>query len=312
MLDFVRAAVAIGAYVLLLLGASLAARIVDKRRKPPTIRAFPRPLPAGAAAWDDTGLGAGVAVTVNGRNVALDLARAGRGLGAAPLAVAIAIECTDLDERSLATTAAYAMAGLVGWVLAATLCSRALLGRALGTELARGNLAAGVAVAAGTIGTGLVASRAFAGTDVAGLWLSLGFFVLGIVSLLIATILFRALTTYDDAAQVEGGNLAAAISYAGLLIAVALLIAAALAGEAESMRSALIGYAKALAFLLALPVLRQLVLPWLLFGRAPRLRGGPLDDAIANDHAVGIAALEASAYIAAALLIGAFGHEVHD
>ena len=50
----------------------------------------------------------------------------------------------------------------------------------------------------------------------------------GVVALALYVALFRALTTYDDAEQIQGENLAAALSYAGVSVAIALVLAAGL------------------------------------------------------------------------------------
>src|SRR5262249_51980868 len=98
---------------------------------------------------------------------------------------------------------------------------RLLLQARLPAEIARGNAAAGVAAGAHYVATAIITSRAVAG-DPHDIGLSLGFFVLGQATLHGFITLFRALTTYDDAEQIHGENLAAALSYGGVSIAVAI------------------------------------------------------------------------------------------
>ena len=58
----------------------------------------------------------------------------------------------------------------------------------------------------------IITSRCMAGNDVGTLGISVVFFVLGQVTLHVFVSLFRALTTYDDAEQIAGENLAAALT----------------------------------------------------------------------------------------------------
>jgi len=170
-------------------------------------------------------------------------------------------------------------------------------------EVERGNVAAGVAASANYIAVGILSSRAIAGTDLRGLGLSMSFFGIGIVTLGVFVTLFRALTTYDDAEQIQGGNLAAAISYAGVTLAVSVLVARALDGDFEGWRTSLIGYGMLVATGLVLYPVRQIIVQGLILGRAPTLRGGALDEAIGVDRRSGMALMEALTYFAAAMTI---------
>jgi uncharacterized membrane protein YjfL (UPF0719 family) len=142
-----------------------------------------------------------------------------------------------------------------------------------------------------------------AGHDMESLGLSLVFFVIGQLTLHVFVSLFRALTTYDDGEQIAGENLAAALSYAGIAIAVSIIIARATEGEFTGWESSLKGYGGVVAAALALYPVRQLFVQMLLL-RAPfALRGGPLDEGIDVQRSEGIGALEAATYVATALSI---------
>ncbi len=179
-----------------------------------------------------------------------------------------------------------------------------LLSSRLPKEIERGNVAAGVAAAANYIATGIITSRAIAGSGLHDLGIALVFFVLAQITLHVFSALFRALTTYDDAEQIAGENLAAALSYAGLLIAVAIVVARAVQGdEFTGWEPALKGYGLVLLSLLAFYPVRQLFVQMLLLHAPLSLRGGKLDAAIANERNVGMGALEAATYVATALAI---------
>jgi len=178
-----------------------------------------------------------------------------------------------------------------------------LLQSRLPKEIERGNAAAGVAAAANYIGTGIITSRAVAGNDLRGLGLSLVFFVLAQVTLHLFVSLFRALTTYDDAEQIAGENMAAAMSYAGLLVAVAIVVARAVDGEFVGWNASLRAYGRMLLAVIALYPVRQVFVQMVLM-RAPfALRGGRLDAAVGADRNIGMGALEAATYVATALAI---------
>lgn len=196
--------------------------------------------------------------------------------------------------------------GVVGVVLIAVtgeLGVRLLLSSRLPKEIERGNTAAGLAAGAHYVATGIITSHAMAGNDVKTLGISVVFFVLGQITLHVFVSLFRALTTYDDAEQIAGENLAAALSYAGAAIAVAIIIARATEGEFTGWESSLKGYGGVLACVVALYPVRQVFVQMLLLRAPLKLRGGPLDQGIAVDRSEGIGALEAVTYIATALSI---------
>ncbi len=203
--------------------------------------------------------------------------------------------------RDAMVCAAFGLLGLALVVVTGRLSNRALLGGALAAEVGKGNVAAGVAVGAHYVATGLLVSRAVAGSDVRGLGLSVAFFVLAFVTLHLFIALFRAVTAYDDAEEIRGENVAAALSYGGLAISVALLVARALEGDFAGWGVSLRGYGVGVAWVLALYPVRQLVVQSLLLGAPPALRGGRLDTAIAQDRNLGMAALEAATYLATAL-----------
>ncbi len=220
----------------------------------------------------------------------------------AAAAVRNTIEGEDLGRDAL-WASAMAILGLLLLVASGRVGIMLLLRSRLPHEIERGNTAAGVAAGAHYVATGIITARAVAGNDLQSLGLSLAFFVLAQVTLHVFVSLFRALTVYDDAEQIQGENLAAAISYGGVAIAVAILIARALEGDFVSWGVSLRGYGVALLFAFALWPVRQLFVQGLLLGFTPTLRGGKLDDAIAAHRNLGMGMLEAVTYVATALSI---------
>ena len=198
---------------------------------------------------------------------------------------------------------AFGVAGVLLIAITGHFGVRLLLHSRLPAEIERGNVAAGLAAGAHYIATGIITSRAMAGDDMKELGISVVFFVLGQVTLHIFVSLFRALTTYDDAEQIAGENVAAALSYAGAAIALAIIIARATEGEFTGWDSSLKGYLGVLACVLALYPVRQVFVQMLLLRSPLKLRGGPLDEGIAVQRSEGIGALEAVTYVATALSI---------
>lgn len=198
--------------------------------------------------------------------------------------------------------AAYGVIALAAAMVMGRLGVRLLLGD-LRAELARNNTAAGVAAAAQILASALVTSRAVVGSDLHGIGLSLAFFVIAQATLLVFVSLFRALTTYDDAEQIHGENVAAAVSYAGVTVAIGIVVARAVEGDFEGWLTSLKGYGGVLLSLLALWPVRQLFVQSLLLRAPVHVRGGALDVAIAERRSTGMAALEAASYVATALAI---------
>ena len=206
-------------------------------------------------------------------------------------------------RADLAWTAAFGALGLAMVLVVGGLSLRTLLRARLPAELARGNVAAGLAAASHVVATGVLAARAVAGHSLYAVGLALAFFALALVTHGLFVALFRALTTYDDAEQIQGENLAAALSYAGVTVAVAVLVARGLEGDFAGWSASLRGFVGVVAWCFALYPVRQIVVEGLLLGARPSLRGGALDQAIGTERSEGMAVLEATVYLGTALAI---------
>jgi uncharacterized membrane protein YjfL (UPF0719 family) len=241
-----------------------------------------------------------------GRNVAYQLVQSGHLLAALLLVPGIVHEALTHDTLASAAlwAVAFALAGIALIQVVGELGIRLLLRATLAKELETGNVAAGIAAGANYVAVGILAAPAIAGSDLSGLGLSVTFFALSVATLAAALALFRALTTYDDSEQIQGENLAAAVSYAGVSVAIAMVLSRALTGgDFAGWGSALAGFASVAVWVLALYPVRQLLVQGLVLGRAPTLRGGSLDDAIGTERNVGMAVMEALTYLATAVAI---------
>ncbi|MEP7126245.1 MAG: DUF350 domain-containing protein [Byssovorax sp.] len=210
-------------------------------------------------------------------------------------------------SRDILWASVFGVASLALFIATGRLGISVLMRSKLPQEIERGNVAAGLAAGASYIATGIITSRSVAGSDLRGLGLSLAFFVIAQLTLHLVIIAFRALTAYDDAEQIQSENLAAAVSYAGLTIAVALIIGRALEGDFVNWATSLAGYGKALLFVVALYPVRQILVQMAFLGGGFSFHKGSLDQAIEERRNTGAAALEAASYIATALLVARLG-----
>jgi len=238
-------------------------------------------------------------------NAARHLLDVGQILGVFLVAAAVVKNC--VRGESIAADALSAGGfGILGLALIAVMGrmgTQLLLQSRLPSEITRGNVAAGLAAGSHYVATGIVAAHAIAGSKLRDVGLSLFFFVLAMAALWAFVTLFRALTTYDDAEQIQGENLAASISYSGLSIAVAIIVGCALDGDFVSWETSLKGFGAILLLTLALYPVRQLFVQSLLLGAPLALRGGRLDTGIGTERNEGIGALEAVSYVATALSV---------
>jgi uncharacterized membrane protein YjfL (UPF0719 family) len=168
----------------------------------------------------------------------------------------------------------------------------------------RHNIAAAIVVAGSYVATSLTYSGALSGEG-GGLWILLLFFVLGQLALFGITYGFRWLTSYDDVQEIAAGNMAAAFALAGLLIAVGLIVSWAVSGTYTGFFRSLGSFVLSLLDVLALYLVRQVVVDYVVLGGAIRWRGSMLDSEIAQDKNVAAGLLEATAYVTAALFVTA-------
>jgi uncharacterized membrane protein YjfL (UPF0719 family) len=251
--------------------------------------------------------GPSVAPTEGGTSLrtARAVVRAGFVLGLS-LAMGAAVEGA-FDERNgragLAWSAAFTLGAALLLLLLPRASSLLLLGAAGRPRVTDTNLAAAVALSGNRIAVGVVLSHCFYGADLPTLLTSLSFVVVSFVALVAMQWLYVRLTHYSDSEEIEGGNAAAALCFAGVTIAFSIIVGNAVWGEFTGWRSSLTRFGVALLLALGLYPVRQLVVRGVLLGLRPTARGGELDHAIAQDRDVAVGAVEGLAYIAAALLL---------
>ena len=197
----------------------------------------------------------------------------------------------------------FSAVALVAFLLATTLLNQALLRGRLRAEIRRNNLAAGLIAAAHAVATGNVAAHCFAADSLANLPVGAVFFGVSEVALVVLSLLFRALTAYADDQEILGENMAAAISYSGLLVALSLVVGHAADGAFVGWIPALRSFALFLLCALLLYPVRQVVVARLLLGLPVTWRGGALDRAIAQDRSWLVSCVEAAGYLASAFLL---------
>ena len=205
-------------------------------------------------------------------------------------------------RADLLWTAVFGGCAVVLLAVAGSLGIRVLLRAQLPVQIRRGNLAAGIAAGAHYAATGLVVARCFYGDDVGTLGLSVVFFVIAQVTLHLLVALFRSLTVYADDQEIAGENVAAALSYAGAMLAIAVIVGHAAEGDFDGWGQSLRAYGLALLSALVLYPVRQLLVQTVLLKLPFALRGGGLDRLVAQEQNVGASAVEAVTYLAAAFL----------
>lgn len=242
---------------------------------------------------------------LTGTNVAAALFNVGNVLGVFLIAGSIVANTVEGESWKTDVTwvAAFGGVGLALFAITSRVGAMTILRSKLTAEIERGNAAAGIAAGGHAVATAIIVARALAGNDLRELGLSLFFFLLAQASLHLLVVLFRALTPYDDGDEIMGENVAAALSYAGLTIAVGMIVGRAVEGQFTTWAQSLRGYGFALAYGLLLYPVRQIVVQTFLLGSPLSLRKGKLDDAIAKDRSVASGALEAIAYLATAFVV---------
>ncbi len=180
-------------------------------------------------------------------------------------------------------------------------------------EVQKGNVAVGIVAAARFIATSMVIAAAISGenttdssalvTEGSAALASFVFFLVGQLTLIVVTWLFRFLTSYDDAKELASGNIAAALSYSGLMIGMGIAIHKGIKGEFIGYAAGLLSYAKSMSVVIAFYPIRQFLVQGLLIGGSFAPYGGTLDQEISRDRNIAAGTIEAMAYIGTALLI---------
>ena len=159
------------------------------------------------------------------------------------------------------------------------------------------NVGVGVIEGGNYVAVGLITAGALSGEG--GVASGMAFWVAGLAALVIAGLLYDRVTSYDLHEQVERGNVAVAIAFAGVLVGFGNIIRLAGEGDFVSWNASLTGFGYyAVVGLVLLPLVR-------LFADKVLLPGARLSDELLQDSPnLGAGVIEATSYLAASMLIG--------
>ena len=202
-------------------------------------------------------------------------------------------------------TAVFALAAALVQVALVAAGMRLMIGGALPKLLGQGNLAAGLLAGGQEVATALVVAHALVGADWAALVPGLAFAIIGWVAMQLLVAAFRALTPWDDAEHIVDGNTASALSGAGLVVAVGLLVSHATAGEFDGWAGSLRAFVETCGFAVLLVPVRVLLVQGLLLRGGLRWRHGKLDELVGQQRNLGAAALETAGYVGLSLALRA-------
>lgn len=194
----------------------------------------------------------------------------------------------------------YGLLGIVLLNISWFLCDKVILYKfKLSEELLRDhNQGSGVVSCAASIASGLIIYGAVSGEG-GSIWTAVGFWAIGQVMLILASLVYNRITPYDVHDEIEKDNVAAGVSLAGALTAMGVVVGIAAEGNFDSWSEDLPEFLFiAVLGLILLPLIRILTDKVLL----PTVK---LSDEIAGQEKpnVGAAYIEAFSYIAAAFVI---------
>ncbi len=160
------------------------------------------------------------------------------------------------------------------------------------------NLAVAIVRGAGNVATALVLKGALAHPS--PILERLAWVLIAQGALVLLSLGYQGLTSYDDVAQVRRKNVAAAFPMAGILLAGGIIVQAALAGEGAGWTADLL----ALGLDLVVSAVLVLVLRWA--GDRLLLSGSNLKDEIVRDQNAGAGFIEGTVYVAGAVAVAYF------
>ena len=160
-----------------------------------------------------------------------------------------------------------------------------------------GNVGVGILEGANYVAVGLIAAGALSGEG--GMASALVFWVTGLAALVVAGVLYDRITAYDLHDQIEGGNVAVAVAFAGVLVGFGNVIRLAGEGDFVSWNESLTEFGYYLVVgLVLLPLVR-------LFADKVLLPGARLADELVQERPnLGAGVIEGVTYLAASMLIG--------
>ncbi len=159
------------------------------------------------------------------------------------------------------------------------------------------NVGVGILEGGNYVAVGLITAGAMSGEG--GLASGLVFWVTGLAALVVAGVLYDRITAYDVHDQIEAGNVAVAVAFAGVLVGFGNVIRLAGEGDFVSWNESLTEFGYYLAVgLILLPLVR-------LFADKVLLPGARLADELVQERPnLGAGVIEGVTYLAASMLIG--------
>ncbi|MCY4506090.1 MAG: DUF350 domain-containing protein [Acidobacteria bacterium] len=159
------------------------------------------------------------------------------------------------------------------------------------------NVGVGILEGANYVAVGLITAGAMSGEG--GLASGLAFWITGLAALVVAGVLYDRITAYDLHDQIEGGNVAVAVAFAGVLVGFGNVIRLAGEGDFVSWNESLTEFGYYLVVgLVLLPLVR-------LFADKVLLPGARLADELVKERPNrGGGVIEGVSYLAASMLIG--------
>jgi uncharacterized membrane protein YjfL (UPF0719 family) len=237
-------------------------------------------------------------------NKAAAVALAGFLLGVIQVIIPILSAPSHSFWSDVRGVAAYGIGGIIAMTIAGLIFEQysRWTGTPLREQITQGNLAAGIVDGAIHFSSSQLVVGALTG-DGGALLPTVVFWSAGVVALIAFTHIFRQLTAYHDAEMIREGNVAASLGYAGLIIAVGMMVGYAVSGNFTGYGASFRSFGVMLLIIFVLYPVRQIIVQMLLLGGGFSFRNGRLDHEIAQDRNVGAGLLEAVGYLATALVV---------
>jgi uncharacterized membrane protein YjfL (UPF0719 family) len=237
---------------------------------------------------------------ISAGNVAVGVRRAGLFLGGMVAMAGVLSGSSRGLGADLVTVAVFGVAAYAALFVARAVCDRAILrGMRDDVECAKGNVAVGLVEFGIFVATGLLLNGSLSGDDpdlARGMVSFVMFFVLGQIVFVVLAVVFARLTPFDDRKELARGNRAVGAEFAGLFVAIALVLRAGLLGPSQGLAADIVEFFVSVVVGAVLLLLFQwLIRPVFL----PRTR---LSASLAGDNLAAALALQALTLAFALLL----------
>lgn len=203
---------------------------------------------------------------VNDGNVALGIRRAGLYLGGMIAMAGVLSGSSKGLAADLVGVLVFGVAAYAALFVARFLCDTVILaGIPDDEECLKGNVAVGIVEFGIFVATGIVLNGALAGDETSwlrGLGAFLVFFALGQMIFIVVAFVYQRLTPFNDREAIRGGNRAVAVEFAGMAVAIAIVVRGGLLGSSEGLAADVVSFLVGAVFGIVVLFLFQLVLRW--------------------------------------------------